>query len=73
MPKERINYVEKAAFQEASVSHFARRLGVSQAAAWKWVKRGWVPLRRAQEMEALYGIDRKLLMNPFIADLTTSE
>lgn len=47
----------------------ADKLGVSQQAVSIWLRRGWVPLRRAQEIEALLGVTRARLINPRIADL----
>lgn len=44
-------------------------LGVTQQAVSLWLKRGYVPLRRAQEIEALFGVPRARLINPRIADL----
>lgn len=50
----------------------AARLGVTQQAVSGWLKRGWVPLRRALEIESLYGVPRGRLVNPQIADLLES-
>ena len=47
----------------------AEKLGVSQQAVSIWLRRGWVPLRRAQEIEVLLGVSRARLINPRIADL----
>lgn len=47
----------------------AALLGVSQQAVSAWLDRGWVPLRRAQEIEASLGVPRAKLINPRIADL----
>lgn len=44
-------------------------LGVSQQAVSIWLRRGWVPLRRSQEIEALTGVPRARLINPRIADM----
>ena len=49
----------------------ARVLGVTQAAVSKWVTRGWVPLARAREIEALYGVPRTKVANPTIVDALT--
>jgi DNA-binding transcriptional regulator YdaS (Cro superfamily) len=45
------------------------KLGVSQQAVSIWLRRGWVPLRRALEIEAEFGVQRARLINPRIADL----
>ncbi len=57
--------VQQVGTQEA----LAEQLGVSQQAVSIWLRRGWVPLRRAQEIEALTGVGRARLINPRIADL----
>ena len=49
----------------------ARALGVTQAAVSKWVMRGWVPLDRAREIEALYGVARTQVANPKVVDALT--
>lgn len=50
----------------------ADRLGVTQQAVSAWLRRGWVPLRRAQEIEAIYGVPRARLIKPQILDLVES-
>ena len=57
--------VQKAKTQEA----LAEKLGVTQQAISTWLRRGWVPLLRALEIEAQYGIPRARLINPRIVDL----
>lgn len=52
-----------------SQQKLAEALGVTQQAVSIWVRRGWVPLRRAQEIEAQFGVQRSRLINPRIADL----
>lgn len=47
----------------------AARLGVSQQVVSKWQRRGWVPLMRAGQIEALYNISRTRLANPKIVAL----
>lgn len=42
----------------------AAALGVSQAAVSKWLRRGWFPLPRAQEVETLFGVPRHLTADP---------
>lgn len=46
----------------------ADALGVSQQAVSEWETKGWVPLERATEIEALYGIPRVHLIDPKIVD-----
>lgn len=50
----------------------ARALGVKQQAVSKWIKQGWVPLRRGLEIETLFGVDRFTLINPRIRDLVSA-
>lgn len=45
----------------------AKRLGVSQQAVSEWLRRGWVPLLRAREIEIIYGIPREKLVDPRFA------
>lgn len=47
----------------------ASKLGVTQQAISKWEARGWVPVRRALEIEAQYGIHRHRLLDPRLKDL----
>lgn len=46
-----------------------RELGVSQQAVSQWIDQGWVPLVRAGQIEARYGIARTRLVNPKILAL----
>lgn len=63
------NGVAKAIRAAGTQQKLAAQLGVSQQAVSAWLERGWVPLRRAQEIEASLGIPRSTLINPRIADL----
>lgn len=49
----------------------ADMLGVTKQAVQQFVKKGFVPLRRAIEIEAQTGVDRKRLVDPAIVDLLT--
>ena len=64
-----INGVKAAAAAAGSQAKLARALGVTEQAIHNWVARGWVPLRRSQEIEALYGVPRGQTINPRIKDL----
>lgn len=52
-----------------SQERLADRLGVSQQAISQWLKAGYVPLLRALEIEAQFGIARARLISPRIAGL----
>jgi len=52
-------------------ARLAEGLGVTQQAVSAWVRQGWVPLHRAKEIEALYGVPRSKTMNPRVADLVS--
>lgn len=54
-----------------SQQQVARELGVTQAAVSKWLVRGWAPVPRAREMEALFGVSRMELIKPELADALT--
>ncbi|KAK1548198.1 hypothetical protein Q3G72_009371 [Acer saccharum] len=42
----------------------AAELGVTNQAVQLWVRQGFVPVRRAQQIEALYGVPRTAIMSP---------
>ena len=52
-----------------SQAELASMLGVTQQAVSIWLVRGWVPLRRAQEIEVQFGIPRSRLINPRVMAL----
>ena len=72
MKRKPINPVLTAAKAAGSKASLARALGVSEPAIRKWELQAWVPLRRAQEIEALYGIPRTKLINPRLLDLVSA-
>jgi hypothetical protein len=41
-------------------------LQVTQQAVSAWLRQGWVPIGRAEEIETMYGIPRNRLVNPRI-------
>lgn len=48
----------------------ARRLGVSRAVVSVWARRGWVPWRRALEIEEKLGVPRTQTMDPSMVVIT---
>lgn len=64
--KERIAALDEAVKRGGGIVAFARRMGVSHQAVYHWKKMGWTPLLRALAIEAMFGIDRNLLMEPGI-------
>jgi DNA-binding transcriptional regulator YdaS (Cro superfamily) len=63
-----------AAVQEqGGQSELARRVGVTQQAVNKWLRRGWVPAMRAVEVEQATGIPRQRLVNPRLRELVGSD
>ncbi|WP_198116905.1 Cro/CI family transcriptional regulator [Massilia rhizosphaerae] len=57
--------VKKAGTQEK----LAKNLGVSQQAISQWIEQGWVPLRRAAQIEQCFSIPRTRLVDPRIVEL----
>lgn len=53
-------------------AQLADRLGVSQQVISKWLRRGWVPLRRANEIEECFAIPRSKLANPRIMSMLSA-
>lgn len=55
-------------------AELAASLGVTQQVVSRWLRRGWVPLRRANQIEERYKIPRGRLANPkLMALLVTNE
>ena len=61
--------IAEALKQAGNQVALAERLGVTQQAVSIWLRRGWVPVRRALEIEAQFGIPRSRLISPRLADL----
>lgn len=61
--------VRQAVAAAGSQVSLAKQLGVSPPAVNLWLRRGWVPLRRAMEIETLFGVPRACTMNPRVKDL----
>ena len=47
----------------------AAALKVSHQIVYIWVKRGWVPLARAVQIEKKYGVPRDKIIKPQLAEL----
>lgn len=61
--------IARAVCKAGSQDKLARGLGVSQQAVSLWVDQGWVPLRRAEQIEHKFSIPRAELVNPKILEL----
>lgn len=61
LPDNRVTDAAKAA---GGVPALAAALGVSPQAVREWIKFGYVPPRRAQQIEIQYGIPRTELLSP---------
>ena len=67
------NAVFELVHKAGSQSALAEQLGVSQQAISKWLRRGYVPVKRVLECEATFGIPRVRLINPRLRDLVGDE
>jgi DNA-binding transcriptional regulator YdaS (Cro superfamily) len=65
--------IAMAVKQAGTQGVLAKRLGVSQQAISLWVEQGWVPLRRAGEIEKEFAIPRARLVNPKIIELVSAQ
>lgn len=63
--------IDLAVEAAGSQGKLAAQLGVTQQAVLRWVRLGFVPLRRAQEIEAAFGIPRARLADPRVLALFT--
>jgi len=54
--------------QAGSKSEIARQLGVFPSAVSQWFTQGFFPVKRAIQIEEIYGIPRKELIDPEILD-----
>lgn len=61
--------IEDAVKAAGSQTGLADALGVTQQFISRCERRGYVPLHRAQEIEALYAIPRARLINPRLLEL----
>ena len=63
--------IEEACAEAGTQEALADLLGVSRQAVQQWVRKGYVPSRRALEIEAQTGVDRRALVDPRLVDLLT--
>lgn len=66
-----VNAVDEAIQAAGSQVRLASRLGVTQQCITVWKQRGYVPVNRAIEIEATYGIPRIKLVSPRLRGLLT--
>jgi hypothetical protein len=66
--KDRMSGVELAVLEAGSQSELAANLDVSQQFISKALRQGFLPPKRAEQVEALYGIPRCKLVNPELLD-----
>lgn len=59
-----MNGIDEAITKAGSISALARHLGVSHQVVNRWQKRGFVPPKRAVELEAKYGVPLRDLVDP---------
>jgi len=75
MENPNMNGIDLAIERAGSISALARKLSVSHQVANRWQKRGFVPSKRALEIEMHYGVPARDLVDPsllHIAALITS-
>lgn len=56
--------IERAIERARTRANFAAILGVMPQAVCQWLRRGWVPPKRAVAIETIFGIDRRRTINP---------
>jgi DNA-binding transcriptional regulator YdaS (Cro superfamily) len=70
MPKPKLRGVALAIQRAGGQVLFAEMLGVTQQAVSIWARQGYVPLKRAVEVEQITSVPRHALVNPRIHELT---
>lgn len=63
MPKKETP-IEKLLRVSEGVPKIAEKLKISHQFCYVCIERGWFPPKRATQLEKLYGVPRKQLMNP---------
>jgi DNA-binding transcriptional regulator YdaS (Cro superfamily) len=69
---QQLSGIADAVMVAGTQADLANDLGVSQQVVSKWQVRGWVPLKRAGQIEERYKISRMRLVNPKILALVGS-
>jgi DNA-binding transcriptional regulator YdaS (Cro superfamily) len=65
--------IELALSKVGSQEKLAQLMGVSQQAISAWLRRGYVPVQRAAEIEFFTGVHRHSLIKPRLRDLLDLE
>lgn len=61
--------LDEAVVKGGGIVAFSRALGISpQAVNGGWRRRGWVPQLRAMQIERLWGVPARSLMDPKLVD-----
>lgn len=61
--------LNRAADLAGSYHKLALRLGVRHQVMYRWCKRGFVPSKRALEIEVMFGVPAKELVDPALAEI----
>lgn len=69
---QRREALEVAITRAGGIIAFARALGVTHQAVTSWRKKRRIPPQRAAAIEALYGVDRRYLIDPDLLAAVTS-
>lgn len=72
LSKKALSGIARAIALAGGQSALALRIGVHRQAVQKWAARGYVPPRRVIEIEAEYGIPRRELLDPRLAELVAN-
>lgn len=67
--EKKLTGIQQVVKKMGNQTELAKLLGVSQQVVSKWERQGFVPVRRALEIEAQFGIHRHRLINPRLSDL----